>query len=458
MRSATWSWFRKYGIDLVTPMPYRHVVLSLLIPVLVAGVSPRAQPQNNWPQWRGPAGTGVAVGAPPATWSDTSNVAWKVEIPGRGYSTPVIWGDRIFLTTAIPTGKGSQASSSGGRGPGGGAGAGQEHEFVVMALDRATGRTLWRRTATVATPHEGYHQIYGSFASNAPATDGKRVYASFGSRGVYAFDLDGTPVWQKDFGIRMKKRLQFGEGAATVLHGDRLFLVYDHQEEGLLVAVEAATGKELWRVARNEGSSWSSPAVVEFQGKRQVVVTATPKAMAYDYDTGKLVWEVSGLGLNPIPLPVQQGDLVYVMSGYRDPKLMAVRLGRTGDLTGTDAVVWEATRGLSYTPSPVLHDGKLYVLTDSGQVSCLDAATGTPFYQQRRLPMPYNFKASPLAAGGRLYLASEEGDVILLKLGGTFEVIGTNTLTDQSFIASPVVAGDDLYLRSRTHLFSIRTK
>jgi outer membrane protein assembly factor BamB len=415
--------------------------------------------QANWPQWRGPSGNGVADGTPPTKWTDTTNVAWKVEIPGRGYSTPVTWGDRIYLTTAIPTGKGTAVTApGGGRGAGGGSGAGQEHEFVVMALDRLTGRTIWRQTAVVAVPHEGYHQIYGSFASNSPVTDGKRVYASFGSRGLYAYDLDGKLAWKKDFGIRMKMRLQFGEGAATVLHGDRLFMIYDHQEEGLLAAVDAATGKELWRVARNEGSSWSSPAIVEHQGKRQVVVTSTPKAIAYDYDTGKPVWEVSGLGLNPIPLPVQNGDLVYVMSGYRDPKLMAVRLGRTGDLTGTDAVVWEATRGLSYTPSPALHDGKLYLVTDSGQVSCLDAATGKPHYQQTRLPMPYNFKASPLAAAGHLYLASEEGDVILLKLGERFEVAGTNTLTDQSFIASPIAVGSDLYLRSRTHLFRISEK
>ena len=432
-------------------------VLATVLLVLPIAAQERPASNAHWPQWRGPSGNGVAAGTPPVTWSDTANVAWKVEIPGRGYSTPVTWGDRIFLTTAIPTGKGApaQETAEGGRGPGGGAGGGQEHEFIVMALDRLTGKTLWRRTALVATPHEGYHRVYGSFASNAPVTDGKRVYASFGSRGLYAYDLNGTLIWKKDFGIRMKMRLQFGEGAATVLHGDRLFAIFDHQEEGLLAAVDAATGKELWRVVRNEGSSWSSPVVVEYQGKRQVVVTATPKAMAYDYDTGKLVWEVSGLGLNPIPLPVQQRDIVFVMSGYRDPKLMAVRLGRTGDLTGTDAVVWEATRGLSYTPSPVLHDGKLYLLTDNGQVSCVDAATGKPYYQQARLPMPYNFKASPIAAGGRLYLASEEGDVILLSLGERFEVVRTNTLTDQSFIASPVVVGNDLYLRSRTHLFRI---
>jgi outer membrane protein assembly factor BamB len=431
------------------------VVRKVMLLLVVLGASVHAQ--QHWPQWRGPSGNGVATGVPPLTWNDTTNVTWKVEVPGRGHSTPVIWADRMFLTTAIPTGKGATppAAAGGGRGPGGGAGGGLEHEFVVMALDRLTGKTLWRRTATVATPHEGYHRVYGSFASNSPVTDGKRVYASFGSRGLYAYDLDGTLVWKMDFGIQMKMRLQFGEGAATVLHGDRLFMVFDHQEAGLLAAIDAATGKELWRVARSEGSSWSSPAIVEHQGKRQVIVTATPKAMAYDYDTGKLVWEVSGLGLNPIPLPVQHGDIVYVMSGYRDPKLMAVRLGRSGDLTGTDAVVWEATRGLSYTPSPVLHDGKLYLLTDNGTVSCLDAATGKPFYLQTRLPMPYNFKASPLAAAGRLYLASEEGEVIVLKLGEAYEVMGTNTLTDQSFIASPIVVGNDMYLRSRTHLFRI---
>lgn len=441
-------------------MTKRSLLVAISAAVFSIGWTLHAQRQAgqaHWPQWRGPAGNGVAAGTPPLTWDDTTNVKWKIAILGRGHSTPVIWGDRIFLTTAVPTGKsaGAGPADSGGRGPGGGSGAGQEHDFIVMAFDRLTGKELWRRTAVTAIPHEGYHRTYGSFASNAPATDGKRVYASFGSRGVHAYDLEGKPLWKKDFGIRMKKRLQFGEGAATVLHGDRVFLVYDHQEEGLLAALNAADGSEIWKVARNEGSSWSSPAIVEHQGTRQVVVTATPKAMAYDYDTGKLVWEVTGIGLNPIPLPVQGGALVYVMSGYRDPKLMAVRLGRTGDLTGTDAIAWETTRGLSYTPSPVLHDGKLYLLTDNGQVSCLDAATGKPFYQQERLPKPYNFKASPLAAAGRLYLASEEGDVIVLKLGETLEVLGTNTLTDQSFIASPIVAENDLYLRSRTHLFRI---
>ena len=420
-------------------------------------VSGRVQPAQNWPQWRGPSLNGVAAGDAPTEWSDTKNVAWKVEIPGRGFSSPVVWGDRIFITTAVPTGKPSAApvAQSGGRGPGGGAGAGEEHRFDVLALDRRSGKIVWQQTATTAVPHEGYHRIYGSFASNNPATDGQRVYAFFGSRGLFAYDMNGKQVWKKDFGVQMKMRLQFGEGAAVVLHDGKLITVFDHQEEGLLAVTDAATGKELWRVPRSEGSSWSTPLVATHQGRKQVIVTASPKVKAFDFQTGKLVWEVSGLGLNPIPAPVQQGDVVYVMSGYRDPKLMAVRLGRTGDLTGTDAVLWESTRGLSYTPSPVLHDNTLYLLTDNGQLSALDAKSGQPHYQQTRMPKPYNFKASPVLANGKLYLATEEGDVLVVKAGPVFEVLATNTLTDQSFVATPAIAAGDLYLRSRTHLFRI---
>jgi outer membrane protein assembly factor BamB len=324
-----------------------------------------------------------------------------------------------------------------------------------MAFDRTSGKPLWQHTAATATPHEGYHRIYGSFASNNPATDGRHVYAFFGSQGLFAYDMNGRQVWKRDFNQRMKMRLQFGEGAAVVLHEGKLITVFDHQEQGLLAVTDAATGRQLWSVPRNEGSSWSTPLVVTHQGKKQIVVTATPKAMAYDLETGKLEWEVSGLGLNPIPMPVQSGDVVYVMTGFRDPKLMAIRLGRTGNLTGTDAVLWESTRGLSYTPSPVLHDGILYLLTDNGQLSALDAKTGQPFYQQQRLPKPYNFNSSPIAVNGRLYLASEDEDVIVVKMGSSYEVLATNTLRDQSFIATPVAVGGDLYLRSRTHLFRI---
>ena len=436
-------------------MTTRAWFAAIIIVLSVSGAAGLSAGQGHWPQWRGPALNGVAAGDAPLEWNDSKNVSWKVEIPGRGFSSPVVWGDKLFLTTAVPTrSEGASPEAGGGRGPGGNAGV-QEHRFVVMAFDRLSGKPLWEQTAATATPHEGYHRLYGSFASNNPATDGVRVYAFFGSQGLYAYDMNGKQIWKRDFNQRMKMRLQFGEGSAVVLHDGKLITVFDHQEQGLLAVTDAATGKPLWSIPRNEGSSWSTPLVVTHQGKKQVVVTSTPKAMAFDLDTGTLVWEVSGLGLNPIPTPVQSGDVVYLMTGFREPKLLAVRLGRTGDLTGTDAVLWEATRGLSYTPSPVLDDDILHLLTDNGQLSALNVKTGEPHYQQQRLPKPYNFKASPIAVNSRLYLASEEEDVLVVKTGPAYEVLATNTLVGQSFIATPVAAGGDLYLRSRTHLFRI---
>jgi outer membrane protein assembly factor BamB len=387
-------------------------------------------------------------------------VKWKVEIPGRGYSTPVAWGDRLFLTTAIPTGKKpaepqpAEGGAGGGR-AGGGSGAGEAHEFKVLALDRATGKIVWQQTATTATPHEGYHHLYGSFASNAPATDGQRIYAFFGSRGLFVYDLDGKLLWQKDVGIKMQMRLAFGEGTGVVVDDGRVYLQFDHQAEGAIVALNAADGKELWRVPRMDNTSWSTPLIVNHAGAKQLVATADTKVKGYDVNTGKVVWEVAGLGTNPIPQPVQFRDTVLVMSGYRNPRLMAVRLGRTGDLTGTDAIAWETTRGTSYTASPSLHDGRLYIISDNGMLNVFDAATGTPHYLQQRMPKPYNFKASPLIANDRVYLATEEGDVVIVKAGNTFEVLATNTLTDQSFIASPIAVGNNLYLRSRTHVLAI---
>ncbi|HUE83852.1 MAG TPA: PQQ-binding-like beta-propeller repeat protein [Pyrinomonadaceae bacterium] len=420
----------------------------------------------HWAEWRGPHLNGVARGDAPITWDNKKNIKWKVEIPGRGHSTPVIWGDRIFLTTAIQTGTAPppppqpEAGPEGRRrrGPGGGAGANIEHKLMVLCLDRKTGKMLWQQTARVATPHEGYHRMYGSFASNSPITDGKYVYAFFGSRGIYAYDMNGKKIWEKDFGVKMQMRLQFGEGVAPAIDKERIFLTFDHEGDSFIVALDKRTGKELWRSARDEQSSWSTPLIVEHAGRPHLVVAATSKVRSYDPATGKVIWECGGLGSNVIPAPVYLNGVFYVMSGHRDPKLMAIqpdKKGNEGDLTDTEAVLWSHTRGISYTLSPVLHDKKLYVVTDSGQVSVFNAVTGEPHYHQVRLPRPYNFKASPVAANGKLYLASEEGDVIILRLGEKFEVIATNTLEDQMFIASPVIADGDLFLRSQDTLFCI---
>ena len=412
-----------------------------------------------WPHWRGPAHTGVASGAAPIEWSDTRNVAWKVEVPGRGHSSPVVWGDRIFLTTAIPTDRPANEpvapTGRGRRGTGGGEGV-REHRFEVIAFDRASGKVAWRHTAATATPHEGFHQQYGSFASNSPTTDGERVYASFGSRGVYAYTMDGRPVWQKDFGVQMRMFQSFGEGVGPVLDAGNLIVLFDHEGDGFLAMLDAATGRERWRTPRTDGTNWAAPLVVSHNGRKQIVVNSPRKVRGYDYETGAPVWEVAGLGLNTIPRAVQHQDRVLVMSGFINPQLMSIALGRQGDLAGTDAITWRANRGLSYTASPVLHEGTLHFISDTGMVSALDASTGAPTYQQVRLPNPQNIKASPVLAGGHLYFPTEEGEVIVAKVGKTFEIVAANTLTDQSFVASPAVANGDLYLRSRTHLFRIR--
>lgn len=433
--------------------------LALALTALVALQS--QAPAPNWHQWRGPANTGVAPGDAPTTWSDTSNVAWKVAIPGRGHSSPVIWGDRIFVTTAIPTGQAPAADAEPAQPAQGRRGRESaplvEHRFVVMALDRATGATIWEKTATVATPHEPHHFQYGSFASNSPVTDGTRVYAYFGSRELYVYDMNGNEVWTKDFGGNLEMFRQFGEGGAPVLHGDRLIVLRDHQGESFITMLDAATGKEIWRTDRTgDGvTNWSTPSVIEHAGAKQIVVSASQRVHAYDFNTGKSIWSATGLGQNTIPQPVQHGDLVWVMSGYRNPKGMAIRLGREGDLTGTDAIVWTQTRGMSYTASPALHDGVLYMITDTAMVSAFKMDTGEPLYHQIRLPKPYNIKASPVIANGNIYYSTEEGDVVIAKTGASFEIIATNTLADQSFIASPAIAGGDIFLRSRTHLFRI---
>ena len=413
---------------------------------------------DGWPRWRGPYDNGVAKGDAPVEFSDTRNVAWKVKIAGRGFSSPVMWGDRIYLTSAIPLAERPPQPQESGRrgGPGGGSGAGIEHKFVVICLSRKDGHVIWERTTRSATPHEGYHFRYGSFASNNPVTDGKRVYAFFGSRGMFVFDMDGKPLWQKDFDP-MRMRLAFGEGTAAVVHGDKLILNFDQEQNSHLVVLDPATGKQLWRVPREEESAWSAPLVIDYKGKKQLITSATKRVRSYDLETGKLIWECGGLGPNVIPAPVFEGHVVYVMSGFRDPNLMAIRLDRTGDLTGTDAVLWQNKRGNSYTASPVLYEGKLYFVSDNGMLSCLNAKTGEPYYQTR-LPKPYNFKASPVAANGCLYLCTEEGDVLVVKMGEKFEVLATNTFADQSFISTPAIADGQIYLRSQDTLYCIKAR
>lgn len=423
--------------------------------------------QGEWSQWRGPLATGVApAGNPPLEWSETKNVRFKVEIPGRGHATPVVWGDSIFLTSAVPVAPVPVSTPPAVKNeePAGGwpppSVATSSQRFVVMALDRKTGKTLWERTAREGVPHEGTHRD-GTWASASPVTDGELLVASFGSNGIYAYSLDGTLRWSKDLGD-MRTRNGFGEGSSPVIVGELVIVNWDHEGESFIVALDRKTGEERWRKSREEVTSWSTPLVVEVGGRKQVIVAATGRTRAYDAATGEVIWQAAGMTTNTIPSPVQADGIVYLMSGFRGNALQAVRLAEAakaggGDLTGAPAIAWTYDRDTPYVPSPVLYDGLLYFLKhNTGTLSVLDAKSGGVKYGPVRLPELDGVYASPVAANGRVYVVGRDGATSVLKAGPQLEVLATNRLEDH-FDASPVVAGDSLFLRGGRYLYALAT-
>ena len=432
--------------------------LSILTSAVVAGTLEDAG-NGNWPQWRGPSANGVASGGnPPVAWSEERNVRFKREIPGRGSSTPIVWEDRIYLTTAVPTGERVAASKKPAPTTRGWhppiIASIHAHQFLVLALDRKTGETIWQQSVRQALPHEGTHK-FGNFAAGSAITDGDFVWAFFGSQGLYCLNRDGNVVWETDLGD-MRTRQGFGEGASPVLYRDRLIVPWDHEGESFIVALNKETGEEIWRRERDEITSWSTPLVIEYGGKAQVVTNATKRVRAYDVETGALIWESAGMTLNVIPTPVEAEGIVYVMSGFRGNALQAIDLSKAeGDIAGTDAIVWKHGRDTPYTPSPLLHQDKLYFLkSNSNVLSVFDAKTGTQHHQMR-LPGVSDVFSSPVTVAGadRLYVTGREGTTVVLDAGPEPRIIATNSLND-GFDASMVIVGDDIYLRGR-HLYRI---
>ncbi|HUP22586.1 MAG TPA: PQQ-binding-like beta-propeller repeat protein [Thermoanaerobaculia bacterium] len=445
------------------PLPAASLIAGVcltagaLIPLLAEDAGGAAV----WPAWRGPDSTGVApAGNPPVRWSETENVRWKAELPGLGTSTPVIWGNRVFVTSAVDEGVPADgaAPAAEGEGAAGGrrlAGApGMMHRFVVMAIELDTGKVVWERTARRAPPHEGHHPD-GTYASGSPVTDGEHVFATFGSQGLYAYDLDGNLKWEKDLGD-MRTRLGFGEGASPALHGDTLVLNWDHEDEDFIVALDKRTGEERWRRDRDEITSWTTPLVVEHDGRAQVVVSATGAIRSYDLATGEDLWHTPGMTVNAIPSPVHAGGVVYLTSGFRGSALLAIDLAKArGNLEGTDAIRWRFDRDTPYVPSPLLYDGLLYFLkVNSPILTVIDVANGEVVYGPQRLDGVDNIYASPVGADGRVYIQGRGGEGVVLRAGRKYEVIANNQLED-NFDASPVVAGDRLLLRGRRHLYSL---
>jgi outer membrane protein assembly factor BamB len=397
---------------------------------------------ENWAHWRGPTGNGTAVNAsPPIEWSDTKNVKWKVDVPGHGLSSPVIWDNRIFVTTAVPV-AGQPASGL------------PTLEFKVLCYDRRDGKLLWEKTAVVAKPHQKTHETNG-FASASPCTDGENVYAHFGSRGLYCYSMNGDLVWKRDDFGKMETLFGFGEGSSPTLVGDMLLVPWDHKGPSALYALDKRTGNTIWKADRQEPTEWSTPLVVEHGGRKQVILNGQKSVRSYDLKTGKELWHCGGQTLRPIASPVAAHDLVIVGSGFQGAYVGAFRLDGEGDIKGTNKVVWQINHDAPDVASPLLSStGRLYFHKGkTGLLSCVDAATGKPHYFARRIGLdnPY---ASPIEAGGNIYLTARSGTTVVIADADEVKVLATNHL-DETIGATPAPVDNELFIRGDKHLLCI---
>ncbi len=431
------------------------VLTCLLLPAADAD-APGTDAHHHWPQWRGPLGTGVAPNAqPPVEWSETKNIRWKTAIPGKGHSTPIVWGESIFLMTAIPFGEPVKPRIPTRPGAHDNLSMTHRHEYAVLAVSRKTGKILWKEVVHKDLPHEAGH-VTASLASASPVTDGERVFAFFGSRGLYCLDTAGKLLWKKDLG-EMHTKHGHGEGSSPALHGETLIVNWDHEEQSFLVAFDKRTGKQLWRVARAEDTSWSTPIVVEHGGKAQVIVPGTNRLRGYDLATGAVIWECGGLSSNIVASPVAANGIVYAGSSYETQALLAIRLeGAKGDITGTKQVVWSRRRGTPYVPSPLLYGNSLYTMRHyQGIISRLDAKTGEDQGGPFRLEAIDHLYASPVAAAGRIYITSRDGVTQVMSHGEpTPKSLAINRL-DDNIRASAAIAGRELFLRGERYLYCI---
>jgi outer membrane protein assembly factor BamB len=435
--------------------------VTTLVVLVMTGVS--AQPATeHWPSFRGLRASGVSETAtPPVRWdlSTAANTAWRTAIPGLGHSSPIVWGSRIYLTTAISADAAAQRLSLGDSDSAGIDPANDlvAHRWQLLALDRASGEIVWTRTVHQGVPRVKRH-VKASHASATPATDGRVIVAMFGSEGLYAFDRDGKELWHKDFGplavgLADEPEYEWGPASSPVIHGDTVIVQNDRYEDSFLVALDLQTGKELWRASREERPSWTTPLVMTQGGTSTVVAVSPLFARGHDIRTGREQWRIADPdGQVKVSSPVAAGNLAIVTGGWPSAArpVMAVRVA-------DGAVVWKHDRGSPYTTTPLVYDGLVYVLTDNGILSAYDVATGARAYQTRLSVRAGSFSASPVAAAGRIYFASEDGQVIVVRAGRTFEVLATNDM-DAVCMATPALSGDLLLVRTRSHLYALRSR
>ena len=413
---------------------------------------------HNWHQWRGPNATGVSATAnPPIEWSEDQNVKWKVAIDGQGTSTPIVWNDRVFLLTAIDTGVKDPSIPDPEDQPKTNffdiKRPNAQYAFVVLCLDRRTGREVWRQVATTKIPHEGAHND-NDFASASPTTDGKYLYCWFGSAGLFCYDLDGKKLWERDLG-EAKVGSSLGEGCSPVLHGGKLVIVRDHAGPSTIEVLDARTGNTLWKRQRDEDNAWATPRVIEHSGKTQIITAASGFVRSYDLESGEVIWKCSGLTGNVIPCPLVDGDYVICMSGYQGYSAMAIPMTETGDISGSEKIRWTTDRDTPYIPSPLLYDGLLYFNKSNQSIwTCLDSKTGEVLFGPERIGQLSNVYASPVGASGRVYMVGRGGSTLVLKRSRQLQLIATNQL-DERFDASPAMAGNQLFLRGAKSLYCI---
>lgn len=396
--------------------------------------SPSLWGWDEWGHWRGPRGNGSAEASPPTEFSETKNLRWKVGIEGEGSGSPVVWKDQVFVVTSVPKAAAADVLS-----------------FQLLCFDRESGALRWKQTAIETRPNEATHTT-NNYASASPCTDGEMVYAHFGSRGLFAYTMEGKLVWSKQFGV-MTTRNGFGEGSSPTLEGDKILIPWDHEGPSILYCLNKKTGEEIWKTARDEPTCWATPLVVTYQGKKQVVMNGEKSARSYDLSTGVELWRCAGQTQRPAASPVADGEMVYVGSGFRGAFLGAFRLDGKGDIQKTASVVWTLRQDTPDVASPVLSGHRLYFFKEKrGQLTCVDARTGKPLYQAERVPGLGTIYASPVAAGGHLYLADRDGVMVVIKDGDKFQVVHTTSL-GETIDATPAVVGNELFVRSKSHLY-----
>jgi outer membrane protein assembly factor BamB len=424
---------------------------------------------TNWPQFRGPAATGVANGQhPPITFDGKTgaNVRWKTPLPGLGHSGPVIWGDRVFVTTAVSSGERDPKVRTGNYGDVESVNDSSEHTWQVLCLDRDTGKILWTQTAFKGVPKIKRH-LKGSQANCTPATDGKRVVACFGSEGLYCYDFAGKLLWKRDLStidssFAIDRQYEWGFGSSPVLHDGLVILQFDLSRDSFIAAYSLDDGSRVWSTPRDEIPSWSTPTVWKNSRRTEIVTNAAQYARGYDPATGKELWRLAKKSEITVPTPVPGDDLIFVVSGNRPIQpIFAIRPGASGDIslkegqTSNEHIAWGKLRGGPYMPTPIVYGPHLYVCSNAGVVTCYEANTGKVVYRERIGGESYT--ASPVAADGRLYFISEQGQVRVVKAGAAFELLAVNDVGDVC-MAPPAISGGTLFVRSQHFLFALGRK